>query len=205
MMNFFKRFAVPVKHREGLSGAERVSGSWGWRKLLVAALLSGSAGVVHAQTASEALAQVQAADAVFLGSLRDKESFSSDDGRLIWTRHLFAVQETLRGPAQDTIEIFELGGTVGDVSLTVSHGASYEFARPYLIFARRDEGGRLQTWGGPEGRLTVLQDGSGKSLVRLGTASPLRALMPNPERAFYDLSEIREKLAELKPNAEEAR
>ncbi len=98
---------------------------------------------------------------VFVGRVIHAESEFVDDGRLILTRYRFALRDGYGGSSGSTVEIVEYGGTVGDVTLTLSHGVEYRVGSTYLVFAERDESGRLRTRGGSQGRFQVAVDGAG--------------------------------------------
>ena len=62
---------------------------------------------------------------IFTGKLIDKKSYWSEDGRSIMTRHVFDVQDSVKGAPGGTVTITEYGGTVGNRSMTLSHSCNY--------------------------------------------------------------------------------
>ena len=114
---------------------------------------------------------------IFVGELLDKESFWSQDGRFILTRHIFEVKESLKGQPGGRTEIIEYGGTVGDRTMTVSHVASYSPGREYLVFSYPDELHQNRTLAGPQGRLPVMSDKNGRRSVRVYSSHPLMSVL----------------------------
>ncbi len=122
---------------------------------------------------SEFLRQSQS---IFRGRVVESESFPDTDTGDILTRYLFQVDETLKGRKSDLFEIIEYGGTLGDLTMFVPHGANYHQGAEYLVFAWRDALGRGRTLAGSEGGLPLVSDRGGNLVVRLGPGHPLRSI-----------------------------
>lgn len=143
---------------------------------------------------------------IFSGKLVEKKSFRSDDGRFILTRHVFKVHDPIKGNLGELVEITEYGGTVGDMTLAVSHNPSYAVGQEYLVFSYLDLERRNRTLGGPWGQLPVVSDQSGKQAVRLYSSHPLREVLGGEQAGrMHDLQELSGRLREAIKNLPNAK
>ncbi len=166
--------------------------AWGVRAALGLLVTAMAPAAVHEDATSRFLGR---AEKVFVGRVIRAESQTTPDGRLILTHYRFATQEGLSGGS--TVELVEYGGSVGDTTLTLSHGVDYRLGSIYLVFAGRDEVGRWRTINGSQGRLLVIVDKSGRKLVRVFPGHPLAALLGGEPAIFHDLGEIKSRLKAL--------
>lgn len=118
---------------------------------------------------------------IFVGTLLDQASFRSPDGRYILTRHIFRVEDAVKGKPGTTIEIMEYGGTLGNKSMTVSHSASYQEGGKYLVFSHPRSTAGNRTFAGPLGRFPVLTDEKGNRTVRIYSSHPLLEVLEREE------------------------
>ncbi|MFQ5740512.1 MAG: hypothetical protein ACE5JX_16015 [Acidobacteriota bacterium] len=116
-------------------------------------------------------------EAVFVGRLIRAESYESMDGLSLLTRYVFQVEQRIKGQPGDLTEVDEYGGTVGDLTLTVSHTARYLRGQEYLIFTYQDALARQRTFAGPLGGLPVVSSQSGHRVVRIYPTHPLASLL----------------------------
>lgn len=114
---------------------------------------------------------------IFVGTLIEKESYRSEDGRFILTRHRFEVLDAIKGDPGDRITITEYGGTVGDITMEVSHSPRYAAGQEYMVFSYVDPGNHDRTFAGPLGQLRVIADRSGSRAVRIYPGHPLARLL----------------------------
>ena len=132
---------------------------------------------------------------IFVGKLLEKESYWSDDHRFILTRHIFQVQDSLKGDPGYRAEIIEYGGRVGELAQEITHTARYQLNREYLVFSYLDEMGRNQTLGGPLGLFQVIQTGSDQRVVRIYPSHPLASTLGGqPLSTFQELNVFSSKL-----------
>ena len=124
---------------------------------------------------------------IFVGKLVSKESFWKDG--LIFTRHVFQVEEVIKGKPVKRLDLIEYGGTVGATTLAVTHQPSYVPAQQYMVFSYIDLLGHDRTLAGPLGQLPVLTDRNGRRWVRVHSSHPLFDVLGNGPRAV--LQEIR--------------
>lgn len=122
---------------------------------------------------------------IFVGTVIERESFWSEDRRFILTRHIFAVEEPLKGAPGDRVEIVEYGGRADGITLQLSHGASYSRGAEYVVFTYRDSSGRQRTLAGPLGQLPVIRQDGGERLIRLHPSHPLAEVLAPPEKALF--------------------
>jgi hypothetical protein len=67
--------------------------------------------------------------------------------QLILTRALVRVEETLKGPSEETVSVTVEGGTIGDLTLRVSDMPSLRRGERAVFFLRQNPDGHV-----PEGR-----------------------------------------------------
>lgn len=142
---------------------------------------------------------------IFVGELLDKQSFRSDDGRFIMTRHVFQLREAIKGDPGPQVEIVEYGGTLAEMTLEVSHTPAYLVGQEYLVFTYQDLRKQNRTWAGPLGQLPVLKDARGRRAVRLYASHPLTQVLQD-RSILQDLELLSRGLREaLKETAHENR
>ena len=138
-------------------------------------------------------------DLVFVGELVDQESDWDDDHRLILTRHVFRVEDSIKGEPGGLVEITEYGGVVGNIEMNLSHSTRYAVGREYLVFSYQDAERRNRTLHGPLGQFQILSDRSGERVVRMYPTHPLAAFLGDGAVIFRQLeafsSSLREALA----------
>ena len=122
---------------------------------------------------------------VFVGKLVGKESYRSEDGRFIFTRHVFQVEETIKGAPGSLVEITEYGGTLGQETLAVSHGPSYTVGQEYVVFSYVDLLRHNRTLAGPLGQFRVVTDSEGKRRIRVYPSHPLHEVLEQPNKATF--------------------
>lgn len=133
---------------------------------------------------------------ILVGTVVGQTSEKTEDGRMIVTRYALRVDRAIKGNPTNLIEITEYGGVVGNQATFVSHSPSYAKGRTYLVFVTRDSLGWFRTMSGVDGRLPVIPEQGGKSVVRLHRGHPLSALVPQ-RSSLCDLDAFAGKLAEL--------
>ena len=101
--------------------------------LLLAVLL---AGPVRATTVKRLNLDglVSTATTIVVGEVLDSEAYWTEDDRLILTRHTILVDETLKGPAQGTIEVTTIGGTIDDTVLYVAGMPAFATGERAILF-----------------------------------------------------------------------
>ena len=138
---------------------------------------------------------LQRTNLIFVGKLVEKESYWSDDHRFILTRHIFQVQDSVKGDPGQLAEIIEYGGTVGELTQEVSHVAHYQLNREYLVFSYLDSFQRSRTLAGTLGQFQVINGGSDQRVVRIYSSHPLAsALGGQPLSTFQELNVFSAKL-----------
>ena len=75
---------------------------------------------------------------IFMGRLVEKKSFWGGDRQVIFTRHLFEVEDAIKGAPQGKVKIIEYGGTVGETTIRLSHHPHYVLGQEYLVFSYID-------------------------------------------------------------------
>ena len=132
---------------------------------------------------------------IFVGKLVEKESYWSDDHRSILTRHIFRVQDSVKGNPGHLVEITEYGGRVGELAMEISHVVRYQLNREYLVFSYLDSFQRNRTLAGPLGQFQVINIGSDQRVVRIYPSHPLASTLGGqPWSPFQELNVLSAKL-----------
>ncbi len=138
---------------------------------------------------------LQDTNLIFVGKLVEKESYWSDDHRFIMTRHIFQVQDSVKGDPGQLAEIIEYGGTVGELAQEVTHTGRYQLDREYLVFSYRDDFERNRTLAGTLGQFPVIQGGSDQRVVRMYPSHPLASRLEGEFLStFQELNIFSEKI-----------
>ena len=122
---------------------------------------------------------------IFTGKLIDKKSYWSEDGSSIMTRHVFDVQDTVKGTPGGTVTVTEYGGTVGNRSMTLSHNSNYVLGQEYLVFTYVDLLKHNRTLAGPLGQFRVISDRGGSRVIRMYPSHPLRQVLGEESTAIF--------------------
>ena len=126
---------------------------------------------------------------VFVGKLVQKQSFWSQDRGMIFTSHVFQIQDVIKGTPQSPVEIIEYGGTVGDQTVTASHQPRYLLDQEYLVFSYIDLLKHNRTLAGPLGQFPVVRDKEDRRVIRIYTSHPLLEVLDRPDaKLFQELS-----------------
>lgn len=151
--------------------------------LLLTCLLCLSLAAASGEEFGEKL--IRDSDAIFVGDLVHSESFRSSRNGMIMTRHVFRVKESLKGDSGDYVEILEYGGTVGEVTLEVSHSVHYSPGAEYLIFSARDNLQQTRTMGGALGAIPVLETANAAPQLRMLPDHPLLSVLGARQRSMF--------------------
>lgn len=140
----------------GAPGPSRLATGAGW--ILFCLIALAAVPVAAADLGSRLRALARHSDAVVLGTCKTAES-SWQEGVIV-TRAIVRRHETLRGAAPATeIFVHTLGGTIGDVTMAASHGATLSPGETAVLFLRQSEyGPHYVIWGGEEGKLLIPGD-----------------------------------------------
>jgi hypothetical protein len=122
------------------------------------------------------------ADLVFIGRCEAVSPHWNEDHTLILTANQFRVTRVLKGAPGAAITLDELGGVVGGVGMDVSGVPRYSVGEELLLFVRRTELGRWETFGAGQGRFRVTRDAQGRPWVQNDFYRAELAAMTPPER-----------------------
>ncbi|MBI4456406.1 MAG: hypothetical protein HY644_10955 [Acidobacteria bacterium] len=165
---------------------------------MVAIAWFGGADLVVAEARSFAVRGAdffQETNCIFIGKLERKESYRSDDGRFIFTRHTFQVEEAIKGNLDRHVELIEYGGTVGEQTMGLSHGPMYMLDQEYLVFSYLDLLRHNRTLAGSLGQFRVITDSAGRRSIRVYPSHPLREVLGQEKEAtFQDLIAFSQRL-----------
>ena len=99
-----------------------------------------------------------------------------DANGLVWTRAMVEVQQTLKGPEQETLVISQAGGEYGGTRTVVVGVGRFSVGEDAVFFVSPRGEGRLQLVGMYQGKFTVRQDPYSRQLiVQRGTLDIQRA------------------------------
>lgn len=121
---------------------------------------------------------------VVLARCIENSSAWDPPGRTILTTTRFAISETLKGPAEASVAVTALGGTVGDRSMGVAGSPRFNPGEEYVLFLDAVPAGGWMCKGWTQGRYSVVTDpATGAKSVRGDTtgASMMKRGSPKVE------------------------
>jgi hypothetical protein len=131
------------------------------RSLAFALLIfAGAVGVAHATQLLYRSPQDLGEDAavVVRGTIQSVESYWNAAHTKIFTRTRIAVDQTYKGSAGPTVDVVQLGGTVGTVKVTVQGALEWQVGEEVLVFAEPYDAATYQVTGFSQGRFKVERD-----------------------------------------------
>ncbi|MCB9832633.1 MAG: hypothetical protein H6807_09170 [Planctomycetes bacterium] len=91
--------------------------------------------------------------------------------KIIFTYTQLSVESTLKGAAVESLELAEVGGTLGNVTCVVSGMPRFKEGERVLLFLKKDALGQWRTHGCIQGRFDVVENlATGERLVKLDPA-----------------------------------
>jgi hypothetical protein len=131
-----------------------------FNRSLVASVISSLLACVLPAAAQDQMAESWAglareADLIALGECASEHAAWSDDN-FIATTVQFRLHRIFKGDVTPVVTVKTLGGTLGDETVTASHGATLAAGEPVLLFLKRSQFGSYYVIvGGEEGKVTV--------------------------------------------------
>jgi hypothetical protein len=77
---------------------------------------------------------VRKADSIVIGKVNSARSFWSGNRKIILSRYIVEIQETIKGRPSRTLELTTIGGTVGNVTLHVAGMPVFEEGENAVVF-----------------------------------------------------------------------
>jgi hypothetical protein len=109
----------------------------------------------------------QDSEIVVRAKVLSTQSYWNGKHTKIFTRTDLAVDETYKGSPQGTVELVQLGGTVGTVKVTVQGALQWKVGEEVLVFAEPCEAGTYQVTGLYQGKYSIERDPrTGRAYVR---------------------------------------
>jgi len=147
------------------------------RQALVGALLVLLPGMARGDAGAAVRELAREADVVMLGECVHEEAQWSADGRVIVTRATLRAKRLMKGTAGDEVVVQVLGGTVGDVSMGASHGATIAPGEEAVFFLRRSSRGSYHVvHGGNAGKLALEPQKRGRVRTASGATLSLEEI-----------------------------
>jgi hypothetical protein len=137
----------------------------------------------------------QRSDAVVHGTVTNKQSRWSGDGRRIITDVQIQVSESLKGTPGATVSIQQPGGVVGDIGQSVSGLASFSEGEEVVVFLGK-WGKQFQVVGAAQGKFSVQRSSDGKVVAVPDPASEHELVDASGRRVESQLRRL--ELAELR-------
>jgi hypothetical protein len=120
-------------------------------------------------------------DLVVSGTVTRSWTAWDAEHKYIWTHYEVSVLSRIKGRAERTVEIEELGGVVGDAGMTVPGTVVYQTGEKVLVFLSRQPNGYLRTTGWGQGKYRI---DAGNRLH--GDSSLTKVEMAGPQAAASD-------------------
>ena len=134
---------------------------------------------------------VQRSQHVVAGEVVATRASWTADGRRIFTTVTLRVERRLKGAAEDgAVRFRHLGGTVGNISLSVSHVPHFEIGETVLVFLRDQVGELPAVVEGDAGKRQILMDGDGSWRLLPHPLDPVPAEGNPSIRTVEDLAAI---------------
>jgi hypothetical protein len=95
---------------------------------------------------------------VVRGRVESSRSYWNEKHTKIFTRTRIAVDEAYKGSAPATVDVIQLGGTVGNVRVTVHGALHWRVGEEVLLFAEPYDGGSFRVSGFSQGRFKIERD-----------------------------------------------
>jgi len=95
---------------------------------------------------------------VFRGKVLSADSYWNDTHTKIFTRVLVGADETYKGEHRAVVELVQLGGTVGNVKVTVQGALQWTPGEEVLLFAEPYDLTNYQVLGLSQGKFAVRRD-----------------------------------------------
>jgi hypothetical protein len=97
---------------------------------------------------------VKKAHKIVVGKVSKSRTYWSGNGKLILTTYTMEVEEAVKGPVSQTLEVTTIGGRIGDLTLHVSGMPSFVNGESAVVFV--EESGTFSTVVGlDQGKFTV--------------------------------------------------
>ena len=97
-------------------------------------------------------------DAVVRGRVESNQSFWNERHTKVFTRVRIAVDQTYKGAGTATLELVQLGGTVGTMKVTAHGAPTWKIGEEVLVFAERDNAGAYRVSGLSQGKFRIVRD-----------------------------------------------
>jgi hypothetical protein len=121
---------------------------------------------------------------VFRGRVESSESYWNDAGTTICTRTRIAVDQTYKGSARAIVEIFQVGGIVDNIMVTVHGACAWRPGEEVVLFAEACDTGDYVVSGFSQGKFSVVRDPrTGEALVRSPRMEGIQVLGAPPGQA----------------------
>ncbi len=104
---------------------------------------------------------VRRADVIVVGKVTAVQSEWNSDRSRIYTTVTVAIDQRIKGEeGQSSLSISTPGGEIDGVGEWYSHTPKFKVNEEIVVFAEKDQNGRLRVAGGDQGKITVKEDGS---------------------------------------------
>jgi hypothetical protein len=114
---------------------------------------------------------VKRAEAIVVATAVESHS-EMREGRRIVTVATLQVERVIKGLVTGkTVQLVEMGGTVGDRAMVIPGSPRYESGKRYLVFTRKNKFGERTTYGFGLGRFEFTSDVTGRQILSRGTTN----------------------------------
>lgn len=101
---------------------------------------------------------VEQSHSVVIARVVQQSSAWSDDGRVIWTDNILAIEETIIGKAAGHVTVRTAGGQVGDYVVEASGFPKFESNEHVLLFLHHDaKAGATRVLGFQQGHFSIVE------------------------------------------------
>jgi len=100
----------------------------------------------------------QQSELVFRGKVVSVDSYWNSKHTKIFTRARIAADETYKGDSRSIVDVIQIGGTVGNVKVTVQGALQWTPGEEVLLFAEPYDGFTYQVSGFSQGKFSIKHD-----------------------------------------------
>ena len=125
----------------------------------VAALVSMAGPSAATQVLYQTIEEMGTKSAVVVqGTVASVQSYWNDNHTKIFTETTIVVDETYKGDAGQTVQVLQLGGTVGNVRVTAHGALQWTPGEEVVLFLEPFRDGKFQIAGFSQGKFNIVRD-----------------------------------------------
>ena len=148
----------------------------------VAALVSMAGPSAATQVLYQTIEEMGTKSAVVVqGTVASVQSYWNDNHTKIFTETTIVVDATYKGDAGQTVQVLQLGGTVGNVRVTAHGALQWKYGEEVVLFLEPFRDGKFQISGFSQGKFNIVRDSRTDEVFVMRSALEGEQLIGVPE------------------------